>query len=203
MFSYVEGLPTEKNSIIGWVGRIEENKNWQLFLKICARLLEWNKDLKVWMFGDDTLSFLTDEQKRKFENQVAELGLENVIERFSNVPYDQMPIYYSRIGNSGGFLCSTSKVEGFGYAIVEAMSCMCPVITTDSDGVKSFVFHNETGKIFPQDDVDAGVKEAKDLFNHPVLKQKIRTNARDYIQHHFSPEIYAQHMMNMFKELKI
>lgn len=203
LFSYVEGLPTENNSIIGWVGRIEENKNWQLFLKICARLLEWNKDLKVWMFGDDTLSFLTDEQKRKFENQVAELGLENVIERFSNVPYDQMPIYYSRIGNSGGFLCSTSKVEGFGYAIVEAMSCMCPVITTDSDGVKSFVFHNETGKIFPQDDVDAGVKEAKDLFNHPVLKQKIRTNARDYIQHHFSPEIYAQHMMNMFKELKI
>ena len=100
-------------------------------------------------------------------------------------------------------MCSTSKVEGFGYAIVEAMSCMCPVITTDSDGVKSFVFHNETGKIFPQDDVDAGVKEAKDLFNHPVLKQKIRTNARDYIQHHFSPEIYAQHMMNMFKELKI
>lgn len=38
---------------------------------------------------------------------------------FSNVSNEHMADYFSMIGDSGVFLCSTSKVEGFGYAIVE------------------------------------------------------------------------------------
>ncbi|WP_376768255.1 glycosyltransferase [Paenibacillus alginolyticus] len=54
---------------------------------------------------------------------------------------------HPRFFHFGGSLYSTSKVEGAPYSILEAMSCRCPVLTSDSDGVSSAVIHNQTGKI--------------------------------------------------------
>lgn len=47
----------EKYFIIGWVGRIEENKNWKGFLDIFYNLIKINFYIKLWMFID---SFLID-----------------------------------------------------------------------------------------------------------------------------------------------
>ncbi|MEC0298328.1 MULTISPECIES: glycosyltransferase [Peribacillus] len=37
-------------------------------------------------------------------------------------------------------------VEVAPFALLEAMSCKCPVLTTDSDGEGSPIIHNQTGK---------------------------------------------------------
>lgn len=56
--------------------------------------------------------------------------------------------YYLIIRDLGGFLCLILKVEGFGYVIVEGMSCCCLIFIIDFDGIKSFIFYNYIGKIY-------------------------------------------------------
>jgi L-malate glycosyltransferase len=201
IFHNLQGFKVESNPVIGWVGRLEENKNWRGFLDIAATLLKQNQNINFWMFVDDTLSTL--EEENSYHQKVILLKLNSHITRFSNIPHKDMPYYYSRIANSGGLLCSTSKVEGFGYAIVEAMSCMCPVLTTDSDGIKSFIFHNETGKIFPQQNIAIAVSEANELMTNTTLKQTIQTNAQLFVKNNLSPEAYASNFITMLTNLKI
>lgn len=201
MFSYKKTNRGENHPIIGWVGRIEENKNWKGFLEIGYELIKINPLIKLWMFID---SSLTDpSQEEQFKNILNQYKLNNNLNIHDNIPHQKMPEYYSLIRDSGGFLCSTSKVEGFGYAIVEAMSCRCPVLTTDSDGIKSFVLHDYTGKIYSHDNIQAAIKEATILlFNNP-LREKISLNAQQYIYTHFTPEKYAKNFMNMLRDLGV
>jgi glycosyltransferase involved in cell wall biosynthesis len=198
-FSY-RTLPKETNPVIGWVGRLEENKRWEDFLKIGARIIKMNPNIELWMFHDPSLA--TSAEKKIFKQLTKHLGIEEKLQVFSNVPHHKMADYYSMIGDSGGFLCSTSKYEGFGYAVLEAMSCRCPVLTTDSDGVKSFITHNKTGKFFDHGNIQQALQEAKDYLGNHALREAIRTTASKHVENHFSVSQYRQNFTNMLKNLR-
>ncbi|WP_350298997.1 glycosyltransferase [Peribacillus frigoritolerans] len=189
-----------KNPIIGWVGRLEENKNWKDFLSIGSKLITKNPSIQLWMFEDDTLS--NQEERLAFEEKVNELNLKSNLTMYVNQPHSKMAEYFSIIGDSGGFLCSTSKVEGFGYAVLEAMVCRCPVLSTDSDGVRSFIKHNQTGKFFDQGNIDQAEIEGNELLSNIPLREGIRRKAVEHIETNFSPGKYSENFINMIQELK-
>jgi glycosyltransferase involved in cell wall biosynthesis len=149
------------------------------------------------MFQDPTLA--TQAEKNRFNQMVNRLGLKNKLTIYSNISYQLMPNYYSTIGDSGGFLCSTSLTEGFGYAVVEAMACRCPVLSTDSDGVKSFIIHNKTGIYFKNP--NEAVQQAKVLMTTTKLREAIRTNGQKHIQENFTAQQYSQNFIKMLQEL--
>jgi glycosyltransferase involved in cell wall biosynthesis len=194
-------LPKQKNPIIGWVGRLEDNKNWKDFLLIGARLVREDPSIKLWMFEDNTLA--TEESRAAFEKKVSELDLHSHLTIFANQAHSKMAEYFSTIGDSGGFLCSTSKVEGFGYAVLEAMVCRCPVLSSDSDGVRSFIIHNKTGKFFKFGDINNAVDEARDLFQNLPLRESIISAGLEHIELNFSPEKYAANFLKMIKTLQV
>lgn len=199
MFTYRSSPHGITSPIVGWVGRLEKNKNWNAFLEIGSLLVRSNPSIQLWIFQDDTLS--SQIEKTKFNQKVNLLRLQNNLKIFSNIRHDLMAEQYSIIGDSGGFLCSTSITEGFGYAVVEAMACRCPVITTDSDGVKNFIIHNQTGKFFSS--VTDAVHQARELMQNPSLRELIRTNGQQHIQTNFSPANYTQNFLAMLKDLGI
>lgn len=185
--------------VIGWVGRLEENKNWKGFLDIGSKLIKIDQNIQLWMFMDYSIAKL--EEQKAFHDKVIHLQLTNHLHVLNNVPHEKMPDYYSMIGDSGGILLSTSKVEGFGYAIVEAMSCFCPVLSTDSDGIKSSVIHNKTGKVFSFNNIQKAVFEAKELlFNHSV-RDSIKQNAIKHVHQFFSPDLYVKNFLGMLRSL--
>ncbi|WP_243292922.1 glycosyltransferase [Bacillus sp. FJAT-47783] len=192
--------PKRESPIIGWVGRLEENKNWRDFLELGSRLIQENPSIQLWMFEDHSLSYPS--QRTAFEQKVKELKILPHLTVYKNQPHHKMADYYSIIGDSGGFLCSTSKVEGFGYAVLEAMVCRCPVLSTDSDGVKSFIIHNVTGKFFEFGNIGQAAQEAKELMNNIPLRDKIREAGVKYIESNFSLETYAMHFIGMLKQLQ-
>lgn len=193
--------PKHPNPIIGWVGRIEDNKNWSELLEIASKLKKNKPNLEVWLFEDKSLS--QPDERAKFESKLNILGLQSKIKFFDNVPHHQMADYYSIIGDSGGLLCSTSKVEGFGYAVLEAMSCNCPILSSDSDGVKSFITHNVTGKLYPLGNIDVAVKEGNEILFDTNLREKLIRNGASHVYTQFSPSTYAKNFLSMLKELVI
>ncbi len=197
-FSFHETAKYHKK-IIGWVGRIDQNKNWKYFLEIGAEVTKRDPTVELWMFEDPRSSI--PKQRKQFKKWVNDLKLEKKLKLYSNVPHRKMANYYSIIGESGGFLCSTSKREGFGYVVLEAMCCRCPVLCTDSGGVKSFVFHNKTGKMIPLKNLPLAVNEAVHLLSDEKLRNELKTNALNYINKHFTPEQYRQNFLSMMKSI--
>jgi glycosyltransferase involved in cell wall biosynthesis len=180
--------------VIGWVGRLEINKNWDDFLMFALRFIKQKPDTKFWMFIDDTLG--NPNEKKRFQNLLTRYKLTNSVDIHANIPHKQMADYFSIIGDSGGFLLSTSKVEGFGYAVIEAMSCRCPVLSSDSDGVKAFIIHDQTGKFYKNGNIGSAVNQALDLVNNLELRDRIITNAFNHLSI-FSLETYAMEFMKI------
>ncbi|MFI2855860.1 glycosyltransferase family 4 protein [Paenibacillus sp. JSM ZJ436] len=197
-FTYY-AAPAPRSPVIAWLGRIEDNKNWREFLWIGYHLSQYVPELNMWMFEDPQLSIPS--EREQFLQLIAELSLEKRLTLFSNVPNADMPYYYSVIGDSGGFLCSTSKVEGAPYGILEAMSCRCPVLTTDSDGVSTSVYHNVTGKFYTLGNIENAVHEGLGLMQDSVLREQIRTQAQGHVQQAFNPHIYAANFAQMLHSI--
>lgn len=200
-FSYRK-VSVHDHPIVAWIGRIEDNKNWREFLHIGHQLINlYNPNLKLYMFEDPTLS--TPQERVAFQQLIHQLNLQQSLTIHSNVPHDKMSEYFSIIGESGGFLCSTSKVEGAPYALLEAISCRCPVLTTDSDGVRSSIIHNETGLYYTLGNISEAVKEAEKLMKNQKLRESIRTNALLHLKENFSPERYCNHFSEMLHSLNV
>ncbi|MFC3748108.1 glycosyltransferase family 4 protein [Paenibacillus sp. GCM10012306] len=187
--------------VIAWVGRLESNKNWREYLEIAYRLRSHKPNLHLWMFHDPTLAGAGEQEK--FDVMLQLLGLQDRLNVFTNIPNGIMPVYYSSIVNSGGFLLSTSVTEGFGYAVAEAVCCTCPVLSTDSDGVRSFIVHNQTGKFYPLGDVDTAVTEALELMDNKKLRSRIRKQGRDHMVASFGSGQYSQSFREMLNSFSI
>src|SRR5690606_29361228 len=97
----------------------------------------------------------------------------------------------------------TSLMEGFGYTLLEAMSCRCPVLASDSDGPRSFIKHNETGKMYPGDNEEAGILEGIKYLEDHRLREKIRIKGQKFVREHFSLHAYADHFVSMLRELGV
>lgn len=187
--------PKPEHPIIGWIGRIEDNKNWREILHITDLLSYYIPDIQLWMFEDNNLAI--PHEREEFMQMLDHLNLRHRLTLRSNVPNGEMPSYLSMIGDSGGFLCSTSKVEGAPLAILEAMSCRCPVLTTNSDGVSTSIVHNVTGKSYRQGDISEAVHEALELFSNFRLRENIKNAAQQRLKTAFNSDLYCREFIHM------
>ncbi|MFU1793572.1 glycosyltransferase family 4 protein [Paenibacillus azoreducens] len=194
-FGYREGtrLPYP---VIGWIGRIQANKNWIEFLRIGTRLIQINPQIHLWFFDDDTLAH--PDELNSFRHIVSSSPLlSQRLIRYSNVPHHQMAEYLSMIGDSGGMLVSTSIQEGFGYAVAESMLCRCPVLSTDSGGVRRLIYPNLTGKYYSRGNIEDAVKEAVILMIDSHTRNWLVKNAEAHIKKHFSADLYSERFLEM------
>jgi starch synthase len=72
-----------------------------------------------------------------------------------------------------------TRLEGFGYAAAEAMSCGTPVIASNASAIPEVVDHGVTGLLCPVDDVQAFIKAAKTLKQDEALHNLMGTQARN------------------------
>ncbi|MFB9329634.1 glycosyltransferase family 4 protein [Paenibacillus aurantiacus] len=193
-FTY-QSLPKLPNPVIAWIGRIEDNKNWREFLQVGASIAAIRPEVQLWMFEDPSLA--NPVEREAFTQMIGTLNLSNRLTIRANVPNAEMQQVFSKIGDSGGMLISTSKVEGAPYGILEAMSCRCPVLSTSSDGVSSSIYHNETGKFYSLGNIEHAVKEALELMYHVGLREHIRTHAQRHVLAEFNPSLYTSRFVNM------
>ncbi|UTE75469.1 glycosyltransferase family 4 protein [Rossellomorea sp. KS-H15a] len=200
-FTYKAQVIKESSPIIAWIGRLEDNKNWREFLEIGNRLVIKNPLIKLYMFEDPSLS--TIQERNEFNKTVTKFNLQKKLSILQNIPHQYMPAYFSKIGDSGGLLCSTSKVEGAPYSILEAMSCNCPILTTDSDGVRTSVIHNHTGKYYRIGNINEAVNQAEELIFNKPLRNKIIYNASLHVKSQFSHEQYQEHFVKMLRSIGV
>jgi glycosyltransferase involved in cell wall biosynthesis len=201
LFGY-RSNPKIPTPILAWIGRLCDNKNWRDFLRLGAEVAKSVPNVVLWMFSDPDI--VEPGEPEHLHAMTIELGLHHRITHYHNIPHEQMADYLSRIGDSGGMLCMTSKTEGAtAYAALEALSCRCPVVTTDSDGVREAIIDEVTGLYYPHGDISAGVSQINRLLTDSGLRKKLIRNGEKHIRKEFSLGKYANHFAVMLRYLGI
>ncbi|BBI35003.1 glycosyltransferase family 4 protein [Cohnella abietis] len=195
--SFVSPLPAPLSSYppLAWIGRLEDNKNWRDFLRIGAEVIKLIPSVRLWMFSDPELA-LPGETEELFQWSIG-LGLTTRITHFYNVPHDQMPSHYEQIALSGGVLCMTSKAEGAPYVALEALNCGCPIVTSDSDGVKSAIIDEVTGLYYDHGDIVGAAEQIVRLMTTEKLRRNLVNAGKKHVRSDFSMEKYAYQFSDM------
>jgi glycosyltransferase involved in cell wall biosynthesis len=171
----------EAAKIIGWAGRLGEEKNWRLFLQLAASLGAARGDVAFWLAGGGESHGGGD----RLREAVREYQLEERLRWFRVLEYDEMPRFYQAIAASGGVFTLTSREESFGMVLLEAMAAGAPVVATRVGGVPEVVEDGVTGKLVPSEDLAALQAAVTELLDRPAERQRLIAAAQSHVAAHY------------------
>ena len=91
----------------------------------------------------------------------------------------------------------TSRFEGFGLVLIEAMLCGLPCIAFDCPyGPREIIKDGENGFLIPYDDDDLFIKKLTYLMEHPEERERLGKAAQQVAAKYDKIQI-----MNQWKEL--
>ncbi len=105
---------------IMYIPRKEKRKGFDIFFKALELLKEIGLNFSVLLVGGTAL----------FDQHLQDLGV-----NFEHL-YPKDDLELAKIYNSVGVFVLTSKVEGLGFPVLEALSCGTPVVAIRSDGAR-------------------------------------------------------------------
>lgn len=165
-----------------FVGRLEQVKRCDRFLKLIKDLLDAGQDIRGIVLGDGRL---TPELKQLSEN----LGLLNVVQFVGKVN-DVRPWY-----TQSTLLVSTSDFEGTPNVVLEAMACGLPVLCMRFEGIDSIIVDMQNGAI--ADNGNELHVQALEIIKKPDLQSQLAQNARAHIEKTYSLRTLDNRLYNI------
>ena len=96
-------------------------------------------------------------------------------------------------------LLFTSKTEGLGTSLLDAMACGVPVVATHAGGIPEIVEDEVSGLLAPVSDAESLARQVRRLLEEPGLKQRLTQAAHRNVQA-FSKEKMAAAILDLYLE---
>lgn len=158
------------------VGSIEKRKDHRTLLEAVDILCATTNEFQVWILGEGGL-------REELEQLTTKLDIENLVE-FKGEVYD-VPKYLNK---ADAFVLS-SRWEGFGLVVAEAMACELPVVSTDAGGTSEIIVDGETGLLVDRSNPDELAAKMAMMMDLPAYERsKYGSNGRHRIEELFSIE---------------
>ncbi|WP_186378749.1 glycosyltransferase family 4 protein [Sphingobium sp. B2] len=148
---------SERMLVILYIAEFIPRKNHAFLLTAFARIREQVPNACLLLLGDGPL-------QDAVRTQAAALGLTDAVHLLGfrrDVP---------ALTNIADIAVSTSRQEGLGLGLAEAMACGLPVIASEDRGHRELVRDGETGFLYPQGDMDAFIERVVQLARDPVRR---------------------------------
>jgi glycosyltransferase involved in cell wall biosynthesis len=94
----------------------------------------------------------------------------------------------------------TSKTEGLGTTVLDAMSAGVPVVATRAGGIPEMVIHRQTGLLCEIGDVQSLSGSVLEMLQNHELRNQCVQQARDLL-HSFSVDEMARKTLGLYKEV--
>lgn len=120
------------------VGRLEEQKGYDVALQVCRRLADMGDDFQWFVLGDGTL-------RKQLERQCRKLGLEQVM-HFLGIRENPYPYF-----KDCDIYVQTSRHEGYVTTVTEAKLFYLPIVCTDVSGAREQLRDEVNGEVVPID----------------------------------------------------
>lgn len=186
---YIERLSKEKatdKSDFIFIGRFVEQKNPLAFINIIKKIKRVKSDVKAIMLGDGVLKDVCVQtiQKNNLSQNIKLLG-------FQQNPYPYLL--------TSDILISTSKWEGFGLVLLEAMALSKPVISLKSGGPNDIIINGQNGYLC--DDYDQMEEKCIELFVNNDLREKMGRNAYILLKKKYNKYNYKYKITEIYNNL--
>src|SRR3954453_13664181 len=165
---------------IGCFGRVRAQKGTDVFVDAMCRLLPRYPDFSAVIVGAITIdqtAFANDLKKR-----IETAGLSSRIVMTGELPIEELPRWYRRLT----IYAFTSRNEGFGLTLLEAMSSGAALVASRAGAAEIVVEDGVTGVLVPPGDADALVAALEPLMRDPVAAQAMGERARKRAIEQFS-----------------
>jgi mannosyltransferase len=187
------GLPGRYT--IGCFGRVRAQKGTDVFVDAMCRLLPRYPDFTAVIVGAITMdqtSFANDLKKR-----IETAGLSSRIVMTGELPIEELPRWYRRLT----IYAFTSRNEGFGLTLLEAMSSGVALVASRAGAAELVVEDGVTGVLTPPGDVDALVAALEPLLRDPAAAAAMGERARARVVEKFSLDAEANKIAEVYRAL--
>jgi glycosyltransferase involved in cell wall biosynthesis len=171
---------------IGNIAALAPHKDYFTFLET-AKILSENKSLKFVIVGDGAL-------RNEIEIKIEDLKLKDKV-LILGFRKDLENVYASL-----DLLLYTSKEEGLGSTLLDAMAYGVPIVATEAGGIPEIVINERTGLTAPVQDAKRLAEQVMRLINNVPLRQKLITNAEIFAKD-FSKEKMATKTFEIYKQI--
>lgn len=89
----------------------------------------------------------------------------------------------------------SSTMECLPLALLNAMACGLPIVSTDADGCREAILHEKTGLLIPPRQPELMGRALGDLLNEEETARTLGQNAREFFKEKFSLEVTAPALM--------
>jgi len=99
------------------------------------------------------------------------------------------------------FFLMTSKEEGLGTSLLDAMLCEIPIVSTNAGGIPEIVIHEQTGLLAGIKDAEALADNIERLVDDQDLKNIIIKNAKDQVVKEYSKEHTCEKTLKVYRDI--
>jgi mannosyltransferase len=180
---------------IGCFGRVRAQKGTDVFVDAMCRLLPRYLDFTAVIVGAitvDQTTFANDLKKR-----IAAAGLQSRVIITGEVPIEQVARWYRRLT----IYAFTSRNEGFGLTLLEAMSSGAALVASRAGAAELVIEDGVTGVLTPPGDVDALVATLEPLMRDPASAAAMGARARKRVIAEFSLDAEANKIAEVYRSL--
>src|SRR5205085_3117661 len=170
---------------IGCVGGVRAQKCSVVFVEAMCRLLPRFPDFSAVMVGAITpeqSAFGSDLLRR-----IEAAGLQSRLIITGELPVEDVQRWYQRLT----IYAFTSRNEGFGLTLIEAMSAAAALVASRAGAAELVVEDGVTGVLVPPGDVDALVKALEPLMRDPASAARMGERGRARVLEKFSLDAEA------------
>jgi mannosyltransferase len=182
---------------IGCFGRVRAQKGTDVFVGAMCRLLPRYPDFTAVIVGaivPEQIAFASDLRKR-----IEAAGLQSRIVMTGELPIEEVQRWYQRLT----IYAFTSRNEGFGLTLIEAMSAGAALVASRAGAAELVVENGVTGVLTPPGDVDALVAALQPLLADPASCTAMGTRARTRVLEKFSLDAEAGRIAEVYRGLAV
>ncbi|HEV7843726.1 MAG TPA: glycosyltransferase family 4 protein [Pyrinomonadaceae bacterium] len=181
-----------ERSLVGTLGELNRLKGHEEFLRAAALIAEQIEEVDFIIAGAD--SSPTGEHRAALEQLIGALNLRGRVHLVGWLD-DVAPLLCAL-----DVFVSASRTESFGLAIVEAMACGVAVVATATEGARSIIEDNVTGRLVSIGDVEALAASVKLLLSNSGERNRLGERARAAARERFSLEQMVQATEQVYLE---
>jgi mannosyltransferase len=180
---------------IGCFGRVRAQKGSDVFVEAMLRLLPRYPDFTAVLVGaitPDQMMFANELKKR-----IKSAGLAARIVMTGELPIEEVQRWYKRLT----IYAFTSRNEGFGLTLIEAMAVGAALIAARAGAAELVVEDGVTGVLTPAGDVDALVAALESLMHDPASAAAMGARGRARVLEKFSLDSEAEGIARVYRTL--
>ncbi|WP_325892099.1 glycosyltransferase family 4 protein [Grimontia sp. NTOU-MAR1] len=183
-------IPKE-NIIISNVAFHADIKGVDILLESVSILLKKHKNITLIQIGTESVNGSTS----KLMQLAANLGIdENILWVGAT---DKVHDYLSM----SDIYCHTSRSEGFGRAIIEAMIHRLPVVATHVGGVSEIIHNDDLGFLSASEDVDSIADNLSKLVSSQTLRLGLGARAYTHVSNNFCVTKQVAYLQDKYMRL--